>query len=340
MNNRVQAELKVGGLCSSTEAPGESANAHSAAEAELAGYLPHLDRMSKQLKETSKQIESSVVGVCNSFQGIAERAQETVSRTAGFLSSEGQDSSSKPSFESLIEKCGGTLVKILDATSDAGEISRRAIERIQLMDKASQEITAALAKLEQIARENKMLAMNARIEAAHAGSHGAGFAVVAVEVVSQTEKSREVTAKVSDLITNLRALAGSTLDDLQRMNEQDHKRVEVCRLEVDESLREMQVTHSEMKSMLSGITDAGALLANDIGAAVRGLQFQDRTSQQIAHVVEDLDTMQARLATHLGPVKAGGTALNEVFSAYTMQEERVIAGIGGVESAAGEVELF
>jgi methyl-accepting chemotaxis protein len=287
--------------------------------------------MSKQLKETSQQIESSVVGVCNSFQGIAERAKETVSRTAGFLSCEGQNSSSKLSFESLIEKCGGTLVKILDATSDAGEISRRAIERIEQMDKASQEINAALAKLEQIARANKMLAMNARIEAAHAGSHGAGFAVVAVEVVSQTEKSREVTAKVSDLIINLRALAGSTLKDLQRMNEQDHKRVEVCRLEV---------AHSEMKSMLSGITDAGALLANDIGSAVRGLQFQDRTSQQIAHVVEDLDTMQARLTTHFGHATANETALDLGFSAYTMQEERMIAGIGGMESAAGEVELF
>jgi len=340
MNSDFQTASRVTGPCSSSEVRGEVTGGQLVAEAELAGYLPHLGRMSKQLKETSQQIESSVVGVCDSFQGIAERAKETVSRTAGFLSSEGHDRSSKMSFERLIENCSGTLVKILDATTDAGEISRRAIERIQQMDKASQDITAALAKLEQIARENKMLAMNARIEAAHAGIHGAGFAVVAVEVVSQTEKSRDVTAKVSGLITSLRELAGSTLKDLRRMNEQDHKRVQEFRLEVDESLREMQTTHSEMKSMLSGITDAGALLANDIGSAVRGLQFQDRTSQQIAHVVEDLDTMHARLTAHLGPEAACGTALDQGFSAYTMREERVIAGIGGAESAAGEVELF
>ena len=340
MNSGVQSEARATELCSFPEVPGELASVRLVAEAELAGYVPHLGRMSKQLKETSKQIESSVVGVCNSFQGIAERAKETVSRTAGFLSSEGHDQSTRLAFDSLIGNCSGTLIKILDATTDAGEISRRAIERIQEMDKASQDITSALAKLEQIARENKMLAMNARIEAAHAGIHGAGFAVVAIEVVSQTEKSREVTARVSDLISNLRELARSTLKDLQRMNDQDHKRVQDFRLEVDQSLQEMQTTHSEMKNMLSGITEAGALLANDIGAAVRGLQFQDRTSQQIAHVVEDLDTMQTRLTTHYGPATAGGTALDEGFSAYTMREERVIAGIGGVESAAGDVELF
>ena len=38
------------------------------------------------------------------------------------------------------------------------------------------------------------------------------------------------------------------------------------------------------------MTADGALLATDIGSAVRGLQFQDRISQRIAHVVSDLDT--------------------------------------------------
>ncbi len=309
-------------------------------EAELARYLPHLTRMSAQLKQTSTQIESSVVGVCDSFQGIAERARSTVSRTAGFLSSKGNGGSSKQSFESLIQNCSDTLVKILNTTEEAGEVSRRAIDRIDQMDQASQMISAALVKLEQIAHENKMLAMNARIEAAHAGIHGAGFAVVAVEVVSQTERAQEVTAQVSGLIASLRALAGSTLQDLRRTNEQDAIRVEKCRHEVDDSLRDMQNAHGEMEQMLTGMTEEGALLANDIGAAVRGLQFQDRTSQQIAHVVEDLDTLHTKLAGRFAAIAAGDTAPDEGFSAYTMREEREIAGIGGAESPAGDVELF
>jgi len=310
------------------------------AETELARYLPHLTRMSAQLRQTSTQIESSVVGVCQSFQGIAERASSTVSRTTGFLGGQGKGASSKQSFEGLIQNCSGTLVKILNTTEEAGEVSRRAIERIRQMDKASQSISGALVKLEQIAHENKMLAMNARIEAAHAGIHGAGFAVVAVEVVSQTERAREVTAQVAGLIANLRALAGSTLEDLRRTNEQDSKRPEGCRCEVDESLRDMKNAHGEMEQMLTGITEEGARLASDIGAAVRGLQFQDRTSQQIAHVVEDLDTLHTKLTARFGGLAAGDSVANEGFSAYTMQEEREVAGIGGAEAAAGDVELF
>jgi methyl-accepting chemotaxis protein len=310
------------------------------AEAEIGRYLPHLSRMSKQLKQTSAQIESSVVDVCTSFQGIAERARETVARTSGFLSSEGSGSSGRQSFEGLIETCSKTLVKILNTQEEASETSRRAIERVQEMDKASVKISAALLTLERIARENKMLAMNARIEAAHAGELGAGFNVVAVEVVSQTEKTQAVTAQVSELIASLRSLAGSTLGDLQRMIDKDRRRADECRNEVDESLRDMQAAHGEMKKMLTGMADEGTLLAGDIGSAVRGLQFQDRTNQQIAHVVEDLDTLYAKLIAHAGPAGALEIAPAEGFSAYTMQEERQVAGIAEHEAAGGDVELF
>jgi methyl-accepting chemotaxis protein len=309
-------------------------------ESELARYLTHFSRMSEQLKQTSSQIESSVVGVCDSFQGIAERAKQAVARTTGFLSRDGSGTADTASFEGLIEDCGETLVKILKVTEEAGEVSRRAIERIQQMDKVSQSITAALAQLEQIASGNKILALNARIEAARAGSHGAGFAVVAMEVISQTERSQKVNAQVSGLITNLRTLAGSTLNDLQRMNDKDRKRVEECKLEVDGSLRDMEAAHGEMKNMLTGMTEESALLANDIGAAVRGLQFQDRTSQRIAHVVEDLNTLHAKLTTRFGDAHVGESASDEGFSDYTMHEERAVAGIGGVESTQGDVELF
>ena len=71
-------------------------------EAELSKYLAQIGRMSQQLRETSAQIEDSVVGVCSSFQGIAVRARETVDNATGFLSREGDGTSDKTSFEGLI----------------------------------------------------------------------------------------------------------------------------------------------------------------------------------------------------------------------------------------------
>ena len=65
---------------------------HNEVEAELARYMTQLGTMSEQLKQTSAQIEEAVVGVCNSFQGIATRARATVARATDFLGDNGQSS--------------------------------------------------------------------------------------------------------------------------------------------------------------------------------------------------------------------------------------------------------
>ena len=330
----------LSGIAGESPSNGSGSGGSNAADEALAQYLSQLGRMGEQLRQTSKQIEDSVVGVCDSFQGIAARARATVARATGFLGDDGQSASDKPSFEGLIDACSGTMVKILNTTIEAGEISRRAIERMEEIDKASRQISDALGQLDQITNSNRMLAFNARIEAAHAGAAGTGFAVVAVELAAATVKSRSVTAHVGDLALNLRSLALSTLQDLRNMNEKDSERVEQCRQEVDESLRDLQSAHSEMAAMLNGMTSEGALLATDIGSAVRALQFQDRTSQRIAHVVADLDTLCTRLKIHAGHMAPGPAAADEGFSAYTMHEEREVAGIGEAEAAAGDVELF
>ncbi|MGC2401947.1 MAG: methyl-accepting chemotaxis protein [Acidobacteriaceae bacterium] len=305
----------------------------------LARYVPSIANLSGQLKQTSSQIEQSVMEVCGSFQGMADRAKATVAKATGFLGHGADQAAGKHSFDELIEKTGATLVNIMETVAESGEISRRAVQSIQEIDAASQQISAALGLLEQLAKQNKMLALNARIEAAHAGSQGAGFEVVAIEVASQTQKSREVTNKVGALVENLRSLASAILIDLRQINERDMERVEASQREANESLHDLRAAHEEMKAMLTGMTEEGALLAKDISSAVRGMQFQDRVSQRIAHVVEELDDMRSRLSTGMGAVHLDATA-GDSFKSYTMREEREVAGINVAESPAGDVELF
>src|ERR1039458_1978662 len=129
MNRSAQYQQAESAPISAADVSCEPAMGDSGGADELAKYLPHFTRMSKQLKVTSKQIEDSVVGVCNSFQGIAERTKSTFARTASFLSPERSGLSAKQSFEGLIANCSKTLVKILNVTEESGEVSRRAIDR-------------------------------------------------------------------------------------------------------------------------------------------------------------------------------------------------------------------
>jgi methyl-accepting chemotaxis protein len=318
----------------------ETTTTSNSADEEIARHIPQLGKMGLQLKQTAMQIETSVVEVCQSFQNIAERAKKTVSKAAEFLLRDSATAAGNRSFESLLEICSQTIMKITHSTVEAGEISRQAIVRTEQMAKSSLQISAALLKLEHIATGNKILALNARIEAAQSGILGGGFAAVAVELSAQTVKSQEVTAEVSELATSLRALAEDTLHDLRSKSIRDQERAVQCKREVDASMDDLHSAHEQMKATFGAMTADGMLLADDIGRAVRGMQFQDRTNQRISHVVEDLEKLQAKLEKHFGTVAGHGAPVDEDFSGYTMREEREAAGLHDIEAGAGEVELF
>jgi methyl-accepting chemotaxis protein len=291
----------------------------------LSVYRPRLAMMSEQLRQTSAQIEESVVGVCVSIQGIADRARAGSRRTTDFLSSGHAGTSGHRSFDDLIHGCGETMVRLMHMSAEAGELAARTAERVQHMDRTSREINDSLLKLEDIAMSNKILALNARIEGARSSEQGAGFSAVAVELAGQTDKSQQATAQISDLVSRLRDLAATTHQELQQMQADGSRRIEQCRDEVEVTLQQLKGAHGQMKEMLTTLTEESDLLSRDIGAAVRGLQFQDRVSQRIAHVVDPGDAND-----DTGPI----------FSGHSMREEREIYGIAGAESAAGDIELF
>jgi methyl-accepting chemotaxis protein len=299
-------------------------------------YGPRLEQMGEQLRQTSVQIEESVVGVCASIQGISDRARASSARTASFLSRSDAGAGSHRSFDELVHTCGDTMVRLMRMSAEAGELAMQTAERVQQMDRASREINEALLKLEDIAMSNKILALNARIEGARSAEQGAGFSAVAVELAAQTDKSQQVTGQVSDLVSHLRSLAATTYTELQQMQAEGDRKIQQCREEVDTTLQALQGAHGQMKEMLTLLTDEGELLSRDIGAAVRGLQFQDRVSQRIAHVVQDLEALQA----HLEDPGHAEFFTEPIFSGHSMREEREIYGIAGAEAAAGDIELF
>lgn len=99
----------------------------------------------------------------------------------------------------------------------ANEAMRRIDERVAELDARSELLNERIATIAQtthvideLSRRTSILGVNASIEAARAGDHGRGFANVAHEVGVLADRAREATARIGDVVDELRSEAAAT----------------------------------------------------------------------------------------------------------------------------------
>jgi methyl-accepting chemotaxis protein len=112
-------------------------------------------------------------------------------------------------FSSLMDGCGNELSRTVDHVRamqlDAAR-SRKSMtglrERMRALTGKSREISHVVQLMEGVAFQTKLLALNASVEAARAGSAGKGFAVVAQEVRSLAVRSEESARRIHDILSS------------------------------------------------------------------------------------------------------------------------------------------
>ncbi|OFZ67705.1 MAG: hypothetical protein A2V79_01875 [Betaproteobacteria bacterium RBG_16_56_24] len=149
--------------------------------------------------------------------------------------------------------------------------------------------------VQHIALQVRMLSFNAAIEAAHAGEHGAGFAVVAREMRQLSDSSAETSAGMAKRIEKIEAIDASLSNIFQEENKSFDTdalfitKADTIVRDVMEHFKRLTVNLSRSVKIMEKASDE---IHGKISASMVELQFQDRVSQILTHVVSNMNSLR------------------------------------------------
>jgi len=281
---------------------------------ELGDLAKGFNEMVESLRNIIANVKEYSTGLSTQSQGLSASSEEVsaaideiaastsqVASAAGQASYNAQDAAQKSKEISEFAEEGNqavtdTVQKIRYIENTTGDMAYKMEELRQQSAKVGQIIEAITG----IAEQTNLLALNAAIEAARAGEHGRGFAVVADKVRSLAEQSGEAAKEIETILDQIQASVAKVNSGMEKSQEAVKDGVHTAD-EAGKTINEIVHIVKQNVSMINEIAEvsqksslATEELATSSGQITSTMQLIAGTSQDLAQVADHLQELVNR----------------------------------------------
>ncbi|WP_104749486.1 methyl-accepting chemotaxis protein [Helicobacter cynogastricus] len=256
---------------------------------EIQIVMRHFKELSRERQTFSTTLNERVAGVyehTNRANEVVEKAcensQHNVSRLLESLEKTTQSGEQLNSTGKQLEKVHGQMMDLSTRLEHNADQSVDFSRKLEETARSTDNIKEVLTIIDDIAGQTNLLALNAAIEAARAGEHGRGFAVVADEVRKLAEKTQN---SLTNINTTINEMVKGVSDINQHLGENAKELIETSKLAID-----VQKIMAKSMEAISGVIQEAHKGASNLQEVVQGsrdIHDEIKELSALAHLEQD-----------------------------------------------------